>query len=154
MKYFFLPDLLVIILTLIALAAIVIMVNNVVHSKEWYSVILSALGILLLLYFALRTPYCVKVTEDNIEVKSIIGGKSFNKNNILMERISKKDLSDSYRVFGNGGFGGYVGKFHSPKLGNFKMMVVRQSDMIKITTLDTGEIYVINYPSKLLSDLK
>ena len=150
MKYFFLPDLLVIILSLIALAAIVIMINNVFQSREWYSIVLSALGVLILLFFALRTPYCVKVTDDYIKVQSVIGSKRFEKAKIRIESITKKDLSDSYRVFGNGGFSGYVGRFRSPKLGNFKMMIVKQSDMIKITELDTGQVYIINYPKQLL----
>ena len=143
MKYFFLPDWIVTILSLIALAAIVIMIDNIFQSREWYSIVLSALGVLVLLFFALRTPYCVKVTDDNIKVQSVIGSKKFEKTNIRIESITKKDLSDSYRVFGNGGFEGYVGRFRSPKLGNFKMMIVRQSDMIKITELDMGQIYII-----------
>ena len=34
------------------------------------------------------------------------------------------------------------------------MMIVRQSDMIKITELDTGQIYIINYPKQLLPTSK
>lgn len=154
MKYFFLPDRLVMLLSLVALAAIVVMVNNIFQNKEWYFVLFSALGVLLLLFFLLRTPYCVKVTEDYIEVQAVIGSKKFEKKNIKIERVTKKDLSNTYRVFGNGGFGGYVGIFHSTKLGKFKMMIVRQSDMAKITKLDTGEIYIINYPNQLLTDSK
>lgn len=154
MKYFFWPDLLVILLSIVALTAIAMMINNIFQSREWYSIILSALGIVILLFFALRVPYCVKVTESSIKVQSVIGSKKFEKKKIRIELITKKDLSNSYRVFGNGGFGGYVGRFHSPKLGNFKMMIVRQSDMVKITELDTGEIYIINYPKQLLQESK
>lgn len=154
MKYFFLPDRLVMLLSLVSLAAMVIMVDNIFQSEEWYFVLSSALGVLLLLFFLLRTPYCVKVTEESIEVQAVIGSKKFEKKNIKIERITKKDLSNTYRVFGNGGFGGYVGIFHSPDLGKFKMMTVRQSDMVKITKLDTGEIYIINYPNQLLTDSK
>lgn len=154
MKYFFWPDLLVILLSIVALTAIAMMINNIFQSREWYSIILSALGVVILLFFALRVPYCVKVTESFIKVQSVIGSKKFEKKKIRIELITKKDLSNSYRVFGNGGFGGYVGRFHSPNLGNFKMMIVRQSDMVKITELDTGEIYIINYPKQLLQESK
>lgn len=154
MKYFFWPDLLVILLSIVALTAIAMMINNIFQSREWYSIILSALGIVILLFFALRVPYCVKVAESSIKVQSVIGSKKFEKKKIRIELITKKDLSNSYRVFGNGGFGGYVGRFHSPKLGNFKMMIVRQSDMVKITELDTGEVYIINYPKQLLQESK
>jgi hypothetical protein len=49
------------------------------------------------------------------------------------------------------GFLGYVGTFHSPKLGKFYMAAINKNELVKIVTYN-GKIYVINYPHSLLED--
>ena len=59
--------------------------------------------------------------------------------------------AENRMVTGNGGFLGYVGTFHSPKLGKFYMAAINKNELVKIVTYN-GKIYVINYPHSLLED--
>ena len=151
MKYIFTPDKTVIVISLLCIIGIYFMIShiiNVINIDKWYSTIPTILVVGLFIFFALKVPYCVYVEKETIIVKQILGSiKITNIESIKL--LEKKDLANSIRKFGNGGFFGYVGSFHSPQLGNFYMAAINKNKLVKVTT-NSGKIYVINYPYTLL----
>ena len=98
----------------------------------------------MFVYFFLKMPYSVIIEKDTIIVKQFLG--SIKISNIkTIEYCDKKQISNSIRVFGNGGFFGYVGKFRSPELGTFYMAAINLNKLAKIIT-NEGLVYIINYP--------
>jgi hypothetical protein len=152
MKYYFLPDKSVIIISIIIIIAIGFMVQYIIHVNKWYIALPTVLAVVLFIFFFLKTPYCTEVTTDSIKIKKIFGQEIFKKEDIQkIEIIKKEDLEGGYRKMGNGGFFGYSGFFYAPKIGNFQMITINQSELAKIT-MNTGKIYIINYPHKLLDE--
>lgn len=149
MKYTFLPDRIVIIMTIFVLISIVYMIYHIVHATKWYTALPMALAVALFIYFALKTPYCTYIEKETIIVKQVWGSIKITDIKSI-KPIKEKELSDAIRVFGNGGFLGYVGRFRSPRFGKFYMAVINTKELAKIET-HSGKVYVINYPYTLLN---
>lgn len=152
MKYFFKPDALVIIISLI----VIITMGMAISIIPWNSIGSIILYILLvgsLVYGLAVMPIWVKVTDSSIRVQQLIGFKEFEKKDIEVVSLKKSDLSGSIRVFGSGGYGGYTGWFRNKQLGKYFMLVVNTKDIALIKT-KKGKQIVINYPERLSSELK
>lgn len=126
------------------------MINYIVHAAKWYAVLPTVLGIGLFIYFALKMPYCTYVEKETVIVKQVLGAIKITDIKSIRP-VEKKELADAIRLFGNGGFLGYVGTFRSPRLGKFYMAAINQKELAKIET-HSGKIYVINYPQILLEN--
>ncbi len=148
MKYYFMPDRWVIAVTLVSMVLIWSMWRSV-FAEKWYFVVIIVLVTLLLLYFFAKVPVSVSVDREKIKVNQIVGTTVFKRDNIKLLPLHRNDLDNTLRRFGNGGLGGYVGWFSSPRLGKFYMLAVNRKELAKIIT-ESGKIYVINYPSQLL----
>ena len=149
MKHVFYPDWLVIIITILGLVGITSMIYYIISSNNIYWRVFTALVVVLLLYFIFKVPLWVRVEEESIQVKQLIG--SIKITNIeTITKFNKKEFNETIRTFGNGGLGGYVGYFSSPGIGKFYMAAVNKNELAKITTKE-GKIYVINYPNHLLN---
>ena len=111
---------------------------------------LIAIGVLLLLPSAsgLRTPRYTYIDEGLIIVKYWLGRKVLA-DAISVRRITKDDLSGSFRLMGNNGFFGYTGWHYSKAMGLYYLIAVNM-DELALVTLANGRKYVINYPSELL----
>lgn len=116
MKYFFTPDKAVIITSILCIVAIGYMLYCFVNADKWYYDISSLLVVGLFIFFALKTPYCVYVGDDSVVVKQVMGSIKITDIESIRS-VGKKDLANSIRKFGNGGFFGYVGYFSSPHAG-------------------------------------
>ena len=150
MKFFFIPDKTIITISILCAIGIYFMITYVINAHIWYSTIPTILAIGLFIFFILKTPYCTYIEKETIIVKQVFGSiKSTDIKSI--KPIKKTDLANTTRVLGNGGFLGYVGTFHSPKLGKFYMAAINKNELVKIVTY-SGKIYVINYPHSLLED--
>lgn len=148
MKYYFYPDKITLVISILCLIGLCYMVSYVVHSDKWYSILPTSLIIILFLFFAMKIPYSICIKENVIEVKQFIGTKRITDIEKI-EKLCKKEFSNSIRKFGNGGFLGYTGCFYSPTIGHFNMFALNLDELVKVSTR-TGEIYVINYPYDLL----
>lgn len=148
MKYFFTPDKAVIITSILCIVAIGYMLYCFVNADKWYYDISSLLVVGLFIFFALKTPYCVYVGDDSVVVKQVMGSIKITDIESIRS-VGKKDLANSIRKFGNGGFFGYVGYFSSPTLGNFYMAAINTKELAIVST-QKGKTYVINYPLSLL----
>ena len=150
MKYYFTPDRSVIIISAICIIILGYMIYYIFNARIWYSAIPTSLAVLLFIFFACKTPYCIIVEEDNIKVKQLIGSMRITDIQSI-EPIVESDLKETIRTFGNGGFLGYTGRYYSPKLGRFKMAAINTKELAKITTMN-GNIYIINFPKKLFNN--
>ena len=103
---------------------------------------------LLLLLTALRSPRNVYIEKDLIIVNFYLGRKVLDDIESV-KHITKKDISNMLRVWGNDGFFGYTGLFKGGDIGRFHMLAVNK-DELALVTLHNGKKYVINYPSELL----
>ncbi|NMA74655.1 MAG: hypothetical protein GX963_10950 [Bacteroidales bacterium] len=149
MKYTFYPDKLIIVITIICIVALISMVYYLFLSKSIYSKILTFSVICLIVYFLFKIPLWIRVEENSIQVKQLIGSLRITNIETITE-FKKKELNKTIRTFGNGGFGGYVGYFRNPDIGKFYMAAINRNELAKITTKE-GKVYVINYPSSLLN---
>ncbi|MBO7247653.1 MAG: hypothetical protein J6V02_04840 [Bacteroidaceae bacterium] len=150
MKYYFLPDAMVVILTAICLVPIYYLVVRIFNASNWSSEILSILLLLLFAVLFTRTPYCTVVEKNTIKVKRIIGFMTIADISSI-EPVTKEDFKHTVRTFGNGGFFGYTGYYKSSKLGKFRMLAINTKELAKVVT-KTGQVIVINYPAKLFND--
>ena len=146
-RYYFRPSNWVVGITLFVLAVIGFMVVRIFepHQSVWY-IVPSLLFVALFVILFLRTPIYTEITEDTIRIQRIVGSKNFT-NIIRIQRIDRRDLDGMIRTFGNGGFFGYTGYFRSPTFGGFYMMAVNMTELA-LVTLESGKVYVINYPSE------
>lgn len=142
----FTPDASVIVISLFCIVAIVSMIIYVLNVNKLCLAIPTILGILLFVFFFLKAPYGIVVENDTIIVKQFLGSITIS-NIKTIEHCDKKQISNAIRVFGNGGFFGYVGKYSSPELGDFYMAAINLNKLVKITTKE-GLVYVINYPDQ------
>lgn len=148
MRYIFTPDKTVIIISLLCVVGIYFMVDYIVNANKWYSTIPTILVVGLFIFFALKVPYCIYVEKEAIIVKQLLGSIRITDIKSI-KPLEKNDLDNAIRVFGNGGFLGYVGTFRSPHLGKFYMAAINKNELVKSVTYN-GKVYVINYPYTLL----
>lgn len=152
MKYFFKPDGLVVIISLIVIITMA-MALSIIPWTSIGSIILYILIVGSLVYALAVMPLWLKVDNESIRVQQLIGHKKFNKKDIEIYSIEKSDIGGSIRVFGSGGYGGYTGWFRNKKLGKYFMLVVNTKELALIKT-KKGKQLVINYPESLRSELK
>ena len=74
------------------------------------------------------------------------GAITINKADVeAIEPITDKDLRGCFRKFASGGLFGYIGKFNSPKLGDFYMYAgTFKAQRLLLIRLKNGKRYVIS----------
>lgn len=90
----------------------------------------------------LYTPRKIVRTDSVIYIKRIIGDVSIELNSIEDIQIYNPDKSD-LRIFGSGGFFGYLGKYMNSKYGNYYSYVCNYDEAVIIQT-QNGEKYVFS----------
>ena len=151
MKHFFIPDILVCIISVIGLFILKSAITSVFNSNTSFFIRIMDLPIIiLLLYSIIRMPLGVSVREDSIRIIRLIGYTNLN-NISAIEEYCSKQLSGAIRTFGNGGLFGYTGYYSSSKIGKFQMIAINTKELA-LVTLDNGKKYVINYPKELLEN--
>lgn len=144
MKHFFLPDWLVIIISLICIVILIILWFTL-NRFNYISIIAVLLYTFFFVYFAIKIPLYTYVDEKNIIVKQLVGKKIFCREEIKITYLETKIINDAIRMFGSGGFGGYIGWFRNTSLGKFYMLSVNTKEIALIETKD-GRKYVLNLP--------
>jgi len=96
----------------------------------------------ILIVSILYTPRKIVRTDSVIYIKRIIGDVSIELNSIEDIQIYNPDKSD-LRIFGSGGFFGYLGKYMNSKYGNYYSYVCNYDEAI-IIQIQNGEKYVFS----------
>jgi hypothetical protein len=112
---------------------------------NYISIIAVLLYTFFFVYFAIKIPLYTYVDEKNIIVKQLVGKKIFCREEIKITYLETKIINDAIRMFGSGGFGGYIGWFRNTSLGKFYMLSVNTKEIALIETKD-GRKYVLNLP--------
>lgn len=131
-----------------------IVVIPIVLCTAWFvdgdveALIALPLWLLLMVGITLRTPRYFYIEKNLIIVKFFLGSKVLDDIRSIRP-IEVSEIRRGSRTFGNGGFMGYTGYFHSKELGSFQILAVNK-DELALVTLNNGKKYVINYPKELL----
>ena len=151
MIYRFRRDKWVIAMTILAFVILALSLPMAIMDDDFESIpgyCMMGVLCLLLLLTALRSPRNVYIEKDLIIVNFYLGRK------VLVDiesvkHITKKDISNMLRIWGNDGFFAYTGLFKGGDIGRFHMLAVNKEELA-LVTLHNGKKYVINYPSELL----
>ncbi|MBK7097339.1 MAG: hypothetical protein IPH58_01935 [Sphingobacteriales bacterium] len=120
-----------------------------------------ALSLSTLFLVILVVTYGLSVTNYEINSYELVICRPF-KNKIIpkenitsAERIYKRDLKWTFRVFGSGGLFGIYGNFFNKKFGTMNWFVTREDKLILIKT-NKGKKYVVSpdEPERFLDTLR
>lgn len=101
------------------------------------------------------SPLYIKINDEQLQIrKPVTSIKIPIEDIVLIKKITIKEISNAERLFGSGGFFGYVGYFRNNTFGKFIMYSTEKINLIQIKTHD--KIYVISCrnPELLLSKMK
>jgi hypothetical protein len=115
----------------------------------WLGTIIFAV---VLVFPALFCPLSVSVKNESISIHQIKGNIVIPFDDITEIRIfHDSDTKNGRRDFGSGGAFGYLGKFSSPKLGNYRMYATDASKRILVRNKkDEYLIFSCDKPDELI----
>ena len=109
----------------------------------WVTICILALTLVIFIISWGFSTKGYKIENQMLVIKRPLGNKNFAlKDFQSIERIAKKDLRFSLRVFGNGGLFGYYGKFYNRKFGKMTWFVTNLNNSILIKMTDGKKIVV------------
>jgi hypothetical protein len=143
MRYYFKPDVFVVVINILCLGLLVYLWVSAGTSpfSYWLPVIVT----LIFSWVFAKMPLYTYLDEDTIRVKQVVGEVTFRRSEVTLHRLTNRDFDGLIRSFGSGGLGGYIGYFQNQRLGRFFMLAVSRTDLALVSTLE-GKQYVIHYP--------
>jgi len=117
-------------------------IKSLYNDFSFLNVCLALLIFGVLFGFALQSPRYIVLTDDKLIVKKIFGTFSIERSNIKRIESYTPDSSE-VRLFGSGGFFGYLGKFSNAKIGSYRSFVCSFKQAFLIQTFD-GKKYVFS----------
>ena len=87
-------------------------------------------------------PLYTKINKKQVEVKKVLGRMVFPLSEATFTPIDKEELKDAVRIFGSGGFCGYLGWFRNSNLGNFFLLIKNKENLVLIKWKEKK--YIIN----------
>lgn len=151
MTYRFRPDPFTLIVTIATL--LILITVSIVTTIQTSSLSYIIIGLIFLLtaYTLSQSFLSISIGKGFVRINKIYGSVVIN-NIEDITIISKKELRNSIRKFGNGGLFGYWGHYYSTKIGNFRVWAINLNSLVLITTKD-GKKYVTNYPYEMIGKL-
>lgn len=137
----------VIIISTLGLVALVALIYHLIGSKSSsvYDYIGWA-GALGLLYPILSMPISLSDDGDTLTLRRLIWTKQYRRAEYSIENVDKINLQGSLRLFGSGGYFGFLGLFWSPTLGVFNLIQTESSSyFIKIRKKRSSRFTYIAY---------
>lgn len=144
------PDLFVIIISAVVMLITVCLLYQIVFSFSVTLLIVNIVMVFITVWFLMLMPLYVEKNEKSIILKQLCFKKVFNLEEVEVINLSKKDMSGTVRLFGSGGFFGYIGWHSNRRLGKFYMIANSQKNLILIKTKGKKK-YVINFPFENIS---
>ncbi|MBR2359416.1 MAG: hypothetical protein IKA75_03240 [Bacteroidaceae bacterium] len=96
-------------------------------------------------------PKKLKICEEKVILVRLFNQLEIPKSEIVeVKRITKFDTDGSMRIFGSGGFFGYLGSFRNEKLGNYVMYATELNNLILICTKNKKYIFSCSDPDKVV----
>jgi hypothetical protein len=133
-------------ITLIASIALIIaeyyMIHSFCESAKTLNAVAAIVIALLIVYFLLEAPLSLEISETQLTLNKIRGNLVIEFSQIAHIDVYKPNFSE-LRLFGSGGFFGYIGIFRNSKTGNYRAYVGDYSQSFLIQT-QTGIKYVLS----------
>jgi hypothetical protein len=134
------------IITGITLALIIIceyyLIRSLIYSIEGISLIIACFIPVITFYFALKSPSSIEMNETGIALHKLRGRLVIDYDRITDIAYYKPDCSE-IRLFGSGGFFGYIGTFKNATTGRYQAYVGDYSDSFLIKTKENKN-YVLS----------
>jgi len=127
-------------LVVVVLSEISLLQTIIAYKNEWYFIVLFLvllIGSLSIIY----TPKYIILYDNSIVLTKIFGRKEIMFDDII--NIQKFSSSGDIRVFGSGGYGGYLGIFSNAQIGKYSAYVGDFSQAFLIQ-LKNGKNYVFS----------
>ena len=110
---------------------------------------------LFIVFMALFTVRGYVLTSDRLIIKRPLWENTVDLNNIVSAEFDPQAMSNSFRVFGNGGFFSMSGVFWNKKLGFYRIfgtdekhsVVLKFPDKTIVVTPDKPQNFVANLPN-------
>lgn len=119
------------------------LIFNLAHLSLFIKILLLLPLVVVILYFGCLTPIRLELESDSIRIQKVLGCIEIPKHEIKsIKKISLASLEGSFRIFGSGGFLGYLGKFENSVIGKYDMYITERKRMILIETISMK--YVVN----------
>lgn len=114
--------------------------------NTWWVICINVFVMAITLYFVAIAPRCWVITNDGLRLTRVFSPSllfSFEEYTIKSTTMSR--TSNALRVFGSGGFMGFIGLFYSKNLGFFSMYITDQkSDILVLSRKRDGKAVVMN----------
>ena len=118
--------------------------NSIFHTIAFIVPLLGLFGVFL--YFAIRAPRYYVLHPDGIYIKFLWGGVFYHSDRYdIIQGVPYSEIKDSVRVFGSGGYLGYMGLFKITRSNRICRFYLTNKDGKLIKLIDkTGkrDIYI------------
>ena len=118
--------------------------NSIFHTIALIVPLLGLFGVFL--YFAIRAPRYYVLHPDGIYIKFLWGGVFYHSDRYdIIQGVPYSEIKDSVRVFGSGGYFGYIGLFKITRSNRICRFYLTNKDGKLIKLIDkTGkrDIYI------------
>lgn len=107
--------------------------------------VILALAMLLVLaisgYYGLRAPRYYILSAEGLYIKFFVGSIYYDSKSFeITSNIPAEEIKGSIRVWGSGGYFGYIGKFKVPRVGICQFYVTNKRDnLIRIVNRSKGK---------------
>jgi hypothetical protein len=134
------------IITSITLAITVVceyyLVHSLIYSTDWINLVGVCLIPLITLYFVWESPTFIEMAETGIVLHKRIERLFISYDKIIDVEYYRPNRSEK-RLFGSGGFCGYIGKFKNATIGTYQSFVGDYSNSFLIKTKENKN-YVLS----------
>lgn len=147
MKYNFRYSRAVQIITALGILALGLLLYVLISSKEKSMYDIIGWGAACILIFPiLSMPISLEDDGDTLVLKRLLWSEQYSRTEYTIEESKEIDLSNSIRIFGSGGYFGFIGLFWKSKIGIFRLIQTEASNSyLIIRKIGTSKTLYISY---------
>lgn len=108
-------------------------IYKLLHSFDWLLLMVGIFFLLIFIYNLFESPLSIEVTDSQVLLNKITTQIKINFDEIDTIRIYKRGTFD-IRLFGSGGFCGFIGYFSSKEIGKYRAYVGNYDQAFLIKT--------------------
>ena len=131
-----------VIVSLIIIIGEIFLITKYIHNNDYKLLFIIIILLILPLVFVLNAPVYILLEPQCFIMKKVLGKVKINYNSILFIDRYSPSLRD-VRIFGSGGFWGFIGLFSSEKIGKYYSFVGDSEQCFFIRTI-SGNSYVFS----------
>lgn len=152
LEYFFQWDNIVILITV--LISILILFTGIYLCFKKRYIIGGLINISIIIITGVYMPRKTVITNKQITICLLLRSIEIPATEIInIQTISPQEINNSIRVFGSGGYFGYLGKFKNDKQGAYILYATEKNNLMLIQTL-THNYIVSSIPEQEITVIK